>query len=736
MKLKIALSVAPIILSILNSQGFASEISEKTQRNTREMERLMVIGNSDDINNIAGSAQFIDLEALERYNYNDINRVLREVPGINIQEEEGYGNRPNIGIRGGRSERSADITLMEDGILIAPAPYAAPSAYYFPRVNRMEAIEVRKGSSTIKFGPRTTSGAVNMLSSSIPAGQSGRAIFGYGSDNTQRLELNYGDMSEKFSYVIDLGYESTDGFKTLDITGDDTGYAIADGMAKFRYVIDPNAEIYQHVEFKIGATTEDSNETYLGLTQADFESNPYRRYTASQRDNMDANHDQFQLSHYIEPSDNVDVTTTIYRNNFSRNWYKLQSVTIGNDKKSISNSLDDSAYLDALKGNTDLDGTSANNLTIRANNRDYYSEGIQSVIAHQYETKRASHEVEYGIRYHYDEEDRFQNEDQYSITSGLMDLTSAGAPGSNANRVGEAKALAMYVENEIDYGKLILTPGLRYESIKLTRNNRANGDVDVNHIDIFLPGFGAIYDLDDNYNLFASVHKGFAPPGPSTNTDQRSEESVNYEIGIRYNNNNLKTELVGFYNDYNNLLGEDTLSSSGSGTGDLYNGGEVTVYGIEAGLKYDLAAFTNQSDFKFPLNINYTFTSAEFDSSFTSSFDEWNTVTKGDELPYVPEHQLYVSIGVEAEKWTSYLSAKYMDEMRTVAGSGPIAYGSGTDDHFIIDVTAEYKLDDKSKLFASVYNLTDEAYVVARRPAGARPGAPLSILVGMKLQFN
>ncbi|MBT4990074.1 MAG: TonB-dependent receptor [Rickettsiales bacterium] len=736
MKLKIALSVAPIILSILNSQGFASEISEKTQRNTREMERLMVIGNSDDINNIAGSAQFIDLEALERYNYNDINRVLREVPGINIQEEEGYGNRPNIGIRGGRSERSADITLMEDGILIAPAPYAAPSAYYFPRVNRMEAIEVRKGSSTIKFGPRTTSGAVNMLSSSIPAGQSGRAIFGYGSDNTQRLELNYGDMSEKFSYVIDLGYESTDGFKTLDITGDDTGYAIADGMAKFRYVIDPNAEIYQHVEFKIGATTEDSNETYLGLTQADFESNPYRRYTASQRDNMDANHDQFQLSHYIEPSDNVDVTTTIYRNNFSRNWYKLQSVTIGNDKKSISNSLDDSAYLDALKGNTDLDGTSANNLTIRANNRDYYSEGIQSVIAHQYETKRASHEVEYGIRYHYDEEDRFQNEDQYSITSGLMDLTSAGAPGSNANRVGEAKALAMYVENEIDYGKLILTPGLRYESIKLTRNNRANGDVDVNHIDIFLPGFGAIYDLDDNYNLFASVHKGFAPPGPSTNTDQRSEESVNYEIGIRYNNNNLKTELVGFYNDYNNLLGEDTLSSSGAGTGDLYNGGEVTVYGIEAGLKYDLAAFTNQSDFKFPLNINYTFTSAEFDSSFTSSFDEWNTVTKGDELPYVPEHQLYVSIGVEAEKWTSYLSAKYMDEMRTVAGSGPIAYGSGTDDHFIIDVTAEYKLDDKSKLFASVYNLTDEAYVVARRPAGARPGAPLSILVGMKLQFN
>ena len=44
----------------------------------------------------------------------------------------------------------------------------------------------------------------------------------------------------------------------------------SDEMAKLRYEFDPNAEIYQYLEFKIGATTEDSNETYLGLTQADF----------------------------------------------------------------------------------------------------------------------------------------------------------------------------------------------------------------------------------------------------------------------------------------------------------------------------------------------------------------------------------------------------------------------------------------------------------------------------------
>ena len=507
-------------------------------------------------------------------------------------------------------------------------------------------------------------------------------------------------------------------------------------MAKFRYEFDPNAEIYQYMEFKVGATNEDSDETYLGLTQSDFEANPYRRYAASQKDNMSANHDQYQLSHYIEPTDNIDITTTIYRNNFSRNWYKLQSVSIDGTKNSIASALDDSVYLNALKGSTNLNGSSNNNLTLRANNRDYYAMGVQSVIAHQYQTDRANHEVEYGIRYHYDEEDRFQQEDLYSITSGVMDLVTAGDPGSNANRVGKAKALALYVENDIDYGKLKLSPGLRYESIKLTRNNRANGDIDINHIDIFLPGFGTVYDLNSKYNIFASVHKGFAPPGPSTNTDQRSEESVNYEIGMRFDNQDLKTELVGYYNDYSNLLGEDTLSSSGSGTGDLYNGGEVTVYGVEASLKYDFANLTDHNRFNLPFNINYTYTSAEFDSSFESDFDEWGTVTKGDELPYVAEHQIYASIGIEAKKWSSYFSAKYISEMRTEAGSGSIASGSGTDEHLVFDATAEYKIDNNNKLFLSLYNIADEEYVAARRPAGARPGAPLSVLAGIKVKFK
>jgi Fe(3+) dicitrate transport protein len=374
----------------------------------------MVIGDPNKIEDITGSAQYIDKKTLEKNNYTDVNRVLRQVPGVNLQEEEGYGNRPNIGLRGGRSNRSADVTLMEDGVLIAPAPYAAPDAYYFPRVNRMEGVEVRKGSSTIQFGPRTTSGAINFLSSSIPQKREFELLTGYGSDNTIRGDMHYGDSVKNLGFVFDLGHDQTDGFKSIDRVGGDTGYSIQDGIAKFRINTDPDAETYQSLELKLGFTKEDSNETYLGITDADFKDDPFRRYAGSQLDNMDANHQQYQLRHYIDFQD-FDVTTTLYHNDFDRNWKRLQSVTLGGNTQNISAALNSATHLAALKGDVNLDGSTTDNLTLRNNDREYYSQGIQSDIATEAKLGATDHAFQFGVRYHRDSERRFQHEDRFAL---------------------------------------------------------------------------------------------------------------------------------------------------------------------------------------------------------------------------------------------------------------------------------------------------------------------------------
>lgn len=735
---KKALLLTTILTTSTLSQLAHAQDNVQNHANT-VMERVMVIGSADSASDLTGSGQFIDKETLDKNNYTDINRVLRQVPGVNIQEEEGYGNRPNIGLRGGRSERSADITLMEDGILIAPAPYASPSAYYFPRVSRMEAVEVRKGSSTIKFGPRTTSGAVNLISSSVPETREIEGLVGYGTDNTKRVQGHYGDSaafgSGNIGFVIDASHDQTDGFKSIDIVGGDTGYSIQDLMGKVKISTDEAADVYQSLEVKFGATEEDSDETYLGLTQDDFDNDPFRRYASTQNDNMDASHRSYHIRHFADFG-NFDATTTLYHNQFARNWYKLDDVTIGGVTRSLGAALNDPTYLAALRGEANLDGSAANNLTIRANNRNYYATGIQSDLATRFATGDVDNSLEFGARYHYDKEDRFQNEDLYAINNGVMALTREGAPGSNANRHASAKATALYLLNEMSYQNWTIVPGVRYEYIDLKREDFNNGQVIESSVDALVPGIGLGYAFTDTFSMFGGIHKGFAPPGPG-NVNNDIEESINYELGGRYNGQGLNFELVGFFNDYSNLLGECTLSSgcSGGATGDQFNAGEVDAYGAEFSVGYDAAPLFNMSQFSLPLHFNYTYTKAEFQNSFVSGFDEWGNVTAGDELPYIPEHQFFVSAGIVAPLWELNVSGKYVDEMRTQAGTGSIARGQGTDSHFIVDLAGEYEVIENTRLFFTADNIFDTEYVASRRPAGARPGKPMTALAGIKFEF-
>ncbi|HIA07044.1 MAG TPA: hypothetical protein EYN71_10165, partial [Flavobacteriales bacterium] len=61
---------------------------------------ITMTGGNKGVNEIPGSAHYISPKEIQKYSYTDINKTLRAVPGINIQEEDGFGLRPNIGLRG------------------------------------------------------------------------------------------------------------------------------------------------------------------------------------------------------------------------------------------------------------------------------------------------------------------------------------------------------------------------------------------------------------------------------------------------------------------------------------------------------------------------------------------------------------------------------------------------------------------------------------------------------------
>jgi len=186
----------------------------------------------------------MDAEALGVFNDTDILRVLRAVPGVYVQEEEGFGLRPNIGIRGSGLDRSARIALLEDGVLIAPAPYSAPSAYYFPTQRRMDSLEVLKGPASIVVGPRTTGGALNMISTPIPDALGANVDLRVGDHNSVDLHANLGNQDERVSWLIETVQGQSDGFMNVDspLNGD-TGFEIADYIAKLQIDSDPSADI-------------------------------------------------------------------------------------------------------------------------------------------------------------------------------------------------------------------------------------------------------------------------------------------------------------------------------------------------------------------------------------------------------------------------------------------------------------------------------------------------------------
>lgn len=693
---------------------------------------------------LTGSGFYLSPKQLDAFNYTDINRALRQVPGVYVQEEDGFGLRPNIGLRGSGSSRSARITLMEDGILAAPAPYAAPSAYYFPTIGRMHAVEVLKGSSQIKFGPNTTSGALNLISTPIPDQFSGQLSVLGGSFNTHQLHATVGAGYDNVGFLVETFQYGSDGFKNLD-NGGPTGFDKKDFLAKVRFNTNANAPVYQSLLLKAGWATETSNETYLGLTREDFEASPFRRYYGSQEDIMQTDHRQLSARYTAAFSEHLAVHVVGYWNEFARNWYKLDKVQVADSASAVgigdvlaAPQTYEAAY-DALATAEGSDFEES--LWVKANNRKYVSRGIQANVKAQFTTGAIAHHLLVGTRIHYDEMDRFQHYDYYTLEAGAMQLTRSGAPGSESNRIEYARALASFAQYSMEWGKVTLTPGLRHEWIRMGRKdygkndpNRVGSDLKEreNVVNVLIPGIGFRYDINDAWQAFGGIHRGFTPPGNTP--DVKPEWSLNYELGARWTQSALSAEVVGFYNDYKNLLGADNAASGGTGTTAMFNGGSAKIFGLEARVSGDVLHGTS-TGWQLPLYATYTYTHATFTNSFDSKYDPWGSVENGDFLPYLPQHQWAIGGTLLGPRWEVNMSGQYVAAMRTVAGQAPLDEVFTTDAHFTIDVSASYAVHPRIDLFANAINLTNAIYIAADRPAGVRPGTPRMIMAGVKARF-
>ncbi|WP_028117668.1 TonB-dependent receptor family protein [Ferrimonas senticii] len=715
----------------------ASALADDTQTD-RYLETIQILGQQDSLRTEAGSTTVIDELQLQKFSFDDIERILATVPGINIRSEDGYGLRPNIGFRGVTPERSKKITLMEDGVLIAPAPYSASAAYYFPMMAKMTAVEVFKGPAAIKYGPYTVAGALNLVSRSVPDSLAAMADIAGGSDGYLKGHGYVGDRFDNGIGVLLEGvHVESDGYKQLD-GGGDTGFSKNEVMAKLRYDWQGD-KVNQLLELKLVYADEDSDETYLGLTDSDFAAQPNRRYVASSLDNMNWEHSQFQLTHFIE-GEGFDVSTKAYRNDLSRAWFKLNGFVDGPDLSSLlqnPNQGVNDAFYQVLIGAADSSAINgADNLLIGTNDRDYFSQGLQSDWRWQLPLWGFEHNLHGGVRFHQDQIERNHTEDAFAMQSGVLLRTTDPRATTTLNRE-KTSAWSLYLQDTLSWDKLDITVGVRGEFLDMEYQNRQpgkEGDYLDKTTNVWLPGISTFYRVSDNLGVFAGVHEGFVPTSPAQDPRIESESSINYELGSRFNNGTSKVEAVLFFNDFDNLKESCSFSQGASCLDNLdaeFNGGEVDVYGLELAAEH----LARWGDFELPLSLSYSYLDSEFQTSFDSDFSLWGQVSAGDQLPYLPEHQLTLGVGITAAKWSVDLQGRYLSAMKEAAGTGVTLSGVETDALWTLDLAAAYDFGGYGKLYGKVDNLLDEQQIVSRRPYGARPNRPQQFILGYRLSY-
>jgi Fe(3+) dicitrate transport protein len=336
------------------------------------------------------------------------------------------------------------------------------------------------------------------------------------------------------------------------------------------------------------------------------------------------------------------------------------------------------------------------------------------------------------MRLHYDRIERHHSEDGFLMRGG--ELIPEGSP-TVVTVYNEAwtQSVAMHASDAISYRGLTVTPGVRVELMRSALIDKLTRTEDHGSAHVVLPGLGVYQALTEELGLLAGVYRGFSPPPPGNTDAQQPELSVNYEAGVRHSERHARAELIGYFNDYQNLTDVCTLSS-GCLDADLdrqYAAGRAHIYGLEAFVERDFPI----GPLKLPVNASYTLTQATFSSSFTSDDPIFGTVQEGDDMPYVPKHQVHATLGLEGSRAGAYASMLYVSRMREQAGSGAYDPKLTTDEEIIFDVSGNYRPLEWLEVYANVRNVGDAAPILSRRPFGARPPAPRWFQVGVKASF-
>jgi Fe(3+) dicitrate transport protein len=674
-----------------------------------------VVTSADAAERIPGSIDIIDSRTLQNSRALTSTEILRKVAGINMRDEEGFGLRPNIGIRGLNPTRSSKVLLLEDGIPLTYAPYGDNASYYHPPIERFESVEVLKGSGQILYGPQTIGGVINYITPTPPSDREGSITLTGGTRNYFNGNISFGDSIGNTGLL--LGFTRKQGQGSRE--------NIRSGLNDFNFKSVTNFNTRNALTFKFNYYGEDSNIAYSGLRENEFQANP--RQNPFRNDFFYGDRVGASATHALVLNTDAVLTTNLYGSYFRRHWWRQSS----NSNERPNDSADP-----LCGGMANLNTTCGNQGRLRR----YIFGGIEPRLRITKSLFGNPNELELGFRAHFEDQERIQkNGDRPTSRDGLI----------VENNERRNQAYSGFIQNRFVIGDLSITPGLRLEHIKYRRANRLLNISGNTQLTQLVPGIGFSYNAHNRLTLFAGVHRGFAPPRTEdviNNTtggsiDLDPELSWNYEAGFRARPHSaLRLEATFFRMDYENQVVPASLAG---GVGSTFtNGGETLHQGFELSAAFDSSSILARK-YNFYLRTAFTHLPvAEFRGTRFSSVPGFTTTSvTGNRLPYAPKQMLTSSagfahsMGIDGFLEMVYVGSQFGEDLNRV---DPISANGQTGlipSYTIWNASFNYEVERlHTTFFVTAKNLFDRVYI-ADRARGLLPGPPRSVQAGFKFNF-
>jgi Fe(3+) dicitrate transport protein len=615
----IALALLPLSL-----QGYAAEALPAADASKPSLEAITVTGDwlgspsETKVIEHAGARTIIERKQIQESGSASVRDVLRQVPGVQVQESNGTGGSDislNVGVRGLTSRLSPRSTILLDGVPMAYAPYGQPQLSLAPlSLGNLEAVDVVRGAGSVRYGPQNVGGIINFVSRAIPRQFAAEASVGvesasHGGGTKTTPSVFIGGTNEN-GLGLALLYSGThgDGWRQ----GNDH-VSIDDLMLKGAYRISRTDDVAVSLHHFEG-----SGRMPGGLSTAQFAANPFQ---------SDRPFDEFT-------GRRTDGSIK-YTHNDGVNKFELLTY-----------------YTDSFRGShLEQEGTGANAGQRRLTSapRDYNTFAIEPRYSRLFDSGSVVQEVSVGYRYLKEEAAETATRSAYYRPRAGFDAYGLANPAYQRSK-GGTTAHAFYIDDRIDFGNWTITPGVRHESISsfnnvytLVNSRITNAITPTIDSDEWLPTLSLMYRMNERWSLFANAGVSFGPQQyaqlAQSTTNLHPEKAKTYEIGTHYKGEAWSGELTLFNIDFDKEL---QLARSITGdVGQWTDLGATRHRGLESALRYDLGTLSDSLK-GLSVSSTYTYTHATSKAG----------VFAGRDLPFYSRQVASLGARYERGPWT------------------------------------------------------------------------------------